>query len=263
MTKNALTTLDFSQLQTRKTNLAQYASTNSFLRRIELCGGNAYAKQGKIAPGNIGIPISKEEVKDLGKSVDLYLFAVRDKCLDLHGDKPLAVFDTTNPEYERIFWEAYDRDKYEEAGGEYDENGLPASPTVKLVVIKGANNSMTGYMQGPSFLVFERSTGEFYELYCSNASHRAEAKNMGLFLAVDDQLAEETGVEARGPIPCTFKGKFKDGGDFQYWVPVVTKCSEPFDNLPTMEIIAAQINKFLAAEIEGQDEEAEEGERAR
>ena len=66
MTENALTTYDFGKVKTRKnsTSLQKYASSNRFLRRIQVCGGDAFVKQGKIQPGHIGVPQSTEEILD-------------------------------------------------------------------------------------------------------------------------------------------------------------------------------------------------------
>ncbi len=257
---NALQTLDFGGAlpATRKTNLAKYASTNRFLRRIQVCGSDSYVKEGKIQPGNVGVPQSAEEIQDLGKSVDLLLLAVRDKCLDLNGEKPVAVFDESHEEYQRIFWEAYDRDKYEEDGGEFDENDMPISDGVKLTPIKGPNGQMTGCMHGPSFLVFERSTATFYELYLANASGREEAKRMEVFLPVSEADAEVLGCDPRGPSPCTLQGKYIKGAKFQWWAPQVLKCSEPFTNLPPMQQIVNQITEFISATIEGGEDEGED-----
>ena len=260
--ENALTTLDFGQIQTRKTNLTKYGSAGGkFLRRIQLCGGyDKYSKTGKIAVGHFGVPVSAEEITDLGPSVDLLLLAVRDKVLDMNVNPPLAVYDPANEEYQRVFWETYDYDAFIEAGGEVDENNLPAS-AVPLTVIP-----RTGTVQGPSFLVIERSTGQFYELFMSNVSGREEAKRMEVFLPIDAATAAENGVEQRGPIPCRLEGKYIEGKKHQWWAPESFKCSEEFTDLPDMAVIAAEIQKFMEATIEGgedQGEEIAEGERKR
>lgn len=258
---NALTTMDFGSTQTRKTDLTKFAPGGGrFLRRIQINDNNTYTKRGLISPGNIGIPVSKDKIIDLGESVDLLLFAVRDKCLDMnYGDKPLAVYDTTHEEFVRIFWEVYDRDKYLEDGGELDDNGLRSSEGVQLKPIKGLN----GFLHGPSFLTFERSTADFNELYLSNGSGREEANIMEVFLPISGSEAEEFGCEARDPLPCTLQGKYVPGKTFQWWAPEILKCSEPFDNLPPMPVILGKINAFTKDDIEGLEEETEEGERAR
>jgi len=263
MSENALTTLDFGGLAPRKTNaLANIATGGSrFLRRLQINDNNTYVKQGKIAPGNIGIPVSKDEITDLGSKVDLLLLTVREKCLDMnYGDKPLAVYRRDNPEFLRIYWEVYDQDKFEDAGGVLDDAGYPANAgAVKLPVIRGLN----GFLHGASFLVFERSTTEFYELFLSNGSGREEAKRMQVFLPIGAAEAEALGCDPRNPVPCTLKGKYIPGKTHQWWAPEVLKCSEPFDNLPGMDVIMAKINEFDNVEIEGEEEEAADGERAR
>ena len=257
---NAITALDFTGVNTKRTSLAKYGSgASKFLRRIQLCGGDRYVKAGKIKPGRIGVPLSDEEVTDLGESVDLILFAVRDKCIDLNQSPPLSVYNPEHPEYQRIFWETYDLDTYLESGGELDENNLPGV---------GGNlvqNKDTGTMQGPSFLVFERSTGEMYELFFGNASGREEAKRMEVFLPIDPATAAAHGVEQRGPIPCTLKGKFIQGKKFQWWAPETFKCSERFTNLQPATVIMAKINEFVTADVEGGEDTGEkvEGKRKR
>ena len=262
----ALTTLDFGGLKTRKTDVTKFSAGGSrFLRRMQVNDNNKYTKRkstdpGFIDPGNIGIPMSDTEILDLGEQVDLLLLAVREKCLDMnYGDKPLAVYDPNHEEFLRIFWEVYDQDKYEEAGGEFYENGLPSSDGVKRTPIRGLN----GFLHGASFLVFERSQAEFYELYLSNGSGREEAKRMEVFLPISEADAEELGCDPRDPLPCTLQGKYIPGKTHQWWAPEVLKCSEEFDNLPPMPVIVAKIQEFIQADIEGLEEEAEEGERAR
>lgn len=262
MSDNALTTLNFGGIQTRKTDLNKYGSTGTkFLRRIQLCGGyDKYSKTGKIAVGHFGVPISAEEITDLGPSVDLLLLAVRDKVLDMNVTPPLAVYDVSHPEYARVFWETFDKDAYVEAGGELDDNGLPSTAIALKVIPR------SGTVQGPSFLVIERSTGQFYELYMSNASGRQQAKHMEVFLPIDAATAEAAGVEPRGPIPCRLEGKYIEGKQNQWWAPESFKCSEEFTDLPDMAVITAEIQKFLSETIEGgedEGEEIEEGERKR
>ena len=90
----------------------------------------------------------------------------------------------------------------------------------------------TGCMWGPSFLVLERSTGKLYELFFGNASGRQEAGKLRPFLA--------------GPAPATLGIRYKKTPDYGWHVPVVTKCSEPFDpaNCPSGDEIRAEIEKF-------------------
>lgn len=260
--QNALQTLDFGAVKTRKTDLSKFSTGGSrFLRRLQLNDNNQYVKKGLISPGHWGIPVSAEEITDLGKKIDLLLFAVREKCLDMNGEKPLAVFEPTHPDFERIYWEVYDQDKFLAAGGQLTDDGLNDSPSVKLTPIRGLN----GFMHGASFLVFERSTSQLYELYLANGSGREEAKRMEVFLPIDGDTAESLGCEPRNPTPCTLQGKYINGKTHQWWAPEVLKCSDNMFDLPPMQTLVAEINKFVEADYEGGDdsEDAEEGERAR
>lgn len=91
----------------------------------------------------------------------------------------------------------------------------------------------SGCMWGPSFLVLERSTGCLYELFFGNKSGRNEAAKMRPFL------------ESRSP--ATLGIRYKKMPDYGWHVPVITKCSEPFDAEKikvTPEQITNEIKKF-------------------
>lgn len=113
----------------------------------------------------------------------------------------------------------------------------------------------TGCMWGPSFLVLERSTGKLYELFFGNKSGRNEAAKLRPFL---QQRA-----------PASMGIRYKKMPDYGWHVPVITKCSEPFDSenvKVTMEQIAEEIKKFRNPDkgAEKVDEEAaEQQKRAR
>jgi hypothetical protein len=94
----------------------------------------------------------------------------------------------------------------------------------------------TGCMWGPSYLVLERSTGKMYELYFGNKSGRQEAGKLIPFL---ETLA-----------PASLSIRYKKTPDYGWHVPVVRKCSEPFDsaNCPSDKDIKAEIEKFKSPE---------------
>ena len=89
---------------------------------------------------------------------------------------------------------------------------------------------------GPSFLVYERSTGRFLEFFCGNKSSRIESKKLFPFLPltqadIDAKAAagNEVGdLEPHGPIPVTLKVKVAENNKGVWHVPVVVKCSTPF-----------------------------------
>ncbi len=240
---NALQTLDFgsgelANVSAQKTDVKQYASAISFLRRVQLYGKDQRnGEEVLIQAGNWGIPMSKTEIKDLGKQIDIIPFAVRDKVLDTNPAVPVAVYDKTHDEYQRIMSEAVDED--------------------------GKVLKDTGIMFGPSFLVFERTTAQFYELFFGNASGREEGQRMAPFLPVFPADAERLGCDPSLPSPCTLKRKWVERGKYTWWAPVVTKCSLEFDSLPPMEDITKKIVDFTSAVIEGEEEEADDNERTR
>ena len=99
----------------------------------------------------------------------------------------------------------------------------------------------TGCMWGPSFLVLERSTGKLYELFLGNKSGRAEAGKMKPFLPVEGRPY---------PLPCTVNIRYKKGKDYGWHVPVIIKCSEPFDPEKCVppEKVLKEIEKFMHPE---------------
>jgi len=94
----------------------------------------------------------------------------------------------------------------------------------------------SGCMWGPSFLVIERSTGKLYELFFGNASGRNEAGKLRPFLPTKDSP----------PTPATLSIRYKEAKDYGWHVPVIKKCSEPFDpsDCPADDLIQAEIVKF-------------------
>lgn len=114
-------------------------------------------------------------------------------------------------------------------------------------------------MFGPSFLIYERSTGQFLEFFCGTKSARAEARKIYPYCPVsqDDIDAaarrgeDVSGMVPHGPIPVTLKSKLVERGSYSWHVPVALKCSSPFTKLPLAEVIYKEIAKFLAVKKEG------------
>jgi len=100
----------------------------------------------------------------------------------------------------------------------------------------------TGCMWGPSFLVVERSTGKMYEMFFGSPSGRISAAKLRPFLPVEGSPSQ----------PVTLSSELKTG-KFRYYVPVVSKCSEPFDSSAmqvSSEQIVEEVGKFLNPEKE-------------
>lgn len=201
-----------------------------FLQRIQLVTKGKYVDTGKIKPGRYGVPQSGgEEILDLGESIDILPLAVRAKALDMRDrDAIIAVYDMNLPEFERI------------------------------KTLSAETNSSC--MWGPSFLVIERSTGNFYEFFMGNKSARQESGKVRPFLPISQAKAEAVGEEPHGPIPCTLKTRYVQRRDYGWHVPVVTKCSEPFVNLPPLEQVRTEVEKFAAAKDNGIERVSEQEE---
>ena len=229
MSSNALATVDFNQLPSvsavSEAAFEEMSRGGDFLPRVQLVTKGKYVDKGLIKPGHYGIPVSADEITDLGDSIDILPLAIRPKAIDM-SDKPVvSVYDETDPEFKRI----------------------AAQSSVQT----------SGCQYGLSFLVIERSTGKFLELFFGSKSHRPEAKKVYPKLPLSQQDidrkaaggADVTGMEPHGPIPVTLKAKYIER-EFSWHVPVVLDCSTPFTKLPLTERIVAEIQKFLTAKTE-------------
>lgn len=189
----------------------------SFLQRLQLVTKGRYVELGKIKPGHYGVPQQGgDEIADLGPQIDILPLNVRMKAIDMNDKENVLVnYERDSDEFKRI-----------EAASE-------------------ESNSMC--MWGPTFLVFERSTGTFYELFFGNKSARIAAPALVAFLPVSQEKAERLGIEAHGPLAATLSARYIKKPTFGWHVPVITKCSEPFTNLPSIEVAQAEVAKFVSA----------------
>lgn len=212
--------------------LDKVAKGSDFLPRLQLVTKGKYVDTGKIKPGHFGVPQSGgEEILDLGDSVDIIPFMFRPKAMDVSDREAIVtVFDNTeDPQFKRI--------------------------------IAAPKNS--GCFWGPTFLVFERSTGKFYEYFFNNASGRTEAGKIRPFLP----------SEANGGLPsaCTISSRYKTKGEWGWHVPVITQCTMEFDTVPTLEQVNETVEKFKAmkggvekvTDPEDKDEAGSKSKRAR
>lgn len=229
MSKNELAALSSFPVSAALVALREQQPETMYLERIQLCGSCKYVKKGKIGPGRYGVPQAEGEILDLGESIDVVPFAVIDKALDTKADPtPLSVFDPNDP----VFIDIKERSK--------------------------TKNS--GCMWGVAILLFERNTGKFYEWFCGNKSSRISANHVALYLPVSESQAKEFKLEAQNPQPMTLSAKFVEG-EFSYHVPVVSKCSTPFTNLPDTAAAVKESTKFLNPKTN--DTELAEGSRSR
>lgn len=198
----------------------EVAKSSEFLSRIQLITKGKYVDQGKIPPGRWGVPQAG------GEEIE-DLGAAIDIIPFAVRPKSLDVSDR-----EAII------SSYDIKSDEFQR-------------IKAAPKN-TGCMWGPSFLVLERSTGKLYELFFGNKSGRQEASKLRSFLP----------TEANEGMPSTasISIRYKQAKDYGWHVPVVKKCSEPFDpdNVKVSpEDIQKEIEKFLNPD-EGVEKVSEE-----
>ena len=192
-----------------------------FIPRLQLISKGKYVNTNKISPGHWGVPqVGGEEVADLGTSIDVIPLAARPKAMDVSDtDAIITVYDTQNPEFKRI--------------------------------IEAPKNS--GCMWGPTYLVYERSSKSFYELFFGNASGRAEAGKLRPFLPNDGKVSV-----------ATLNIRYKSSKSFSGWhVPVIVKCMMPFKELPPIEKINDTIQKFMSTEPVVEKAPEQETKRAR
>jgi hypothetical protein len=246
MSKNELAVKELANVPALGLDMASevflgLSKSSEYLERLQLYTKGKAIDQGLIPPGHYGIPHSDDNIEDLGVEIDVLPLVCRPKALDMR-DKDAIV---TN----------------------YD----PESAQFKEIEALGKVTN-SGCMFGLTFLIFERSTGKFYELFCGTKSMRTESGKIGAFLPISPATAEsietKTGkpCKPRGPLPCTLKAKYVTKGDWGWHVPVCSACTDPFDNLPDVDTLIAEQEKFMAmknTEVEKVEETTTTKKRAR
>jgi len=228
MSENALILMNLEQLPSTQIgtdqDFAAIAKSSNFLPRLQLYTKGKAVNRKLVGPGNYGVPLSEDEVTDLGDEIDILPLARRPKAIDMSDiENIISVYDVNDPEFQRISKTAEQKDSH--------------------------------CMFGPSFLVYERSTGQFLEFFCGTKSMRTEAKKVFPYLPLTPAMIEANpdlmGQKPHGPIPVTLKSKLVERGTYSWHVPVAMKCSTPFTKLPSAEMIYKEIEKFLAVKKEG------------
>lgn len=192
--------------------------SNAFIERIQLYTKGAAVDQHKILSGHYGIPRG-DDIEDLGLSIDIIPLVMRPKALDMRDrDVPVCIYERDSVAFKEI----------EEMAQESD----------------------SGCMVGLTFLVFERSTGKFYEFFCGNKSMRNEAQKIVNYLALTAAAAEQLTlrlgrqIDPRPAKQCTLNVKYVTKGKWGWHVPVCVDCSTPFTNFPPADVARAEMEKF-------------------
>lgn len=201
------------------------AKSSDFLARLQLYTKGKAINKKLVLPGNYGIPVTDDEVTDLGDEIDILPLARRPKAIDLKDTENIvAVYDVNDPEFTRIQAQSAQKE--------------------------------SGCMYGPSFLVFERSTGQFLEFFCGTKSSRTEAKRIFPYLPLSQAMIDAnpnaaSNQQPHNAMPVTMKSRLVEKGQWSWHVPVAVKCSTPFSSLPSAKVIVEEIKKFLGAKREG------------
>ena len=208
-------------------------SSGGFLKGLKLYSKGSAIDKGQIAPGHYGVYISKEEILDLGTSIDLVVWCRRPFAIDMNDKKNLIrSYDPASEEFQAIQEKTKEKNSHCQAGIE--------------------------------FLVYERSTSEFYVWFCGSASALRAAGELAGYMPVDELTATSEETEVRGPIPVNCSVRLIEG-EFTYHVPVIDKSTTPFTKLPEEKEIVDQITKFCnpkTDKVEAADE-SEQTSRAR
>lgn len=211
-----------------------------FLGRIQLYSDNSDAcKLNLIQKGHFGIPLGGDKIHDLGVSIDLYLVAIKAKAVDLSDlDNIIESVDPESKEYRRIVETADDK-----------------------------TLSDTGCMYGPAYLVFERTTGKFYEYFCGSKSARYASGEFNHYLDKATRLALEMDVkdnEPDGPRPITLTAELIKRGKYIWHVPKTSDCVVEFTKLPTKEDKDKEERRFFAPpQATAETVEAPQGRKSR
>jgi len=232
MSDNALVPTNFEQLPSTQIGgddlYTELAKGGDFLGRLQLYTKGKAVNKGQIPPGHYGIPESDDEIIDLGTSVSILPLARRPKAIDMTDSEALVIsYDMQSPEFQRI-------------------QAKSAEPESHCQF-------------GPSFLVYEQSQNRFLEFFCGNKSNRIEAKKLFPYLpltqaAIDAKAANGENVAdlaPHDPIPVTLKVKLAENKRGSWHVPVVSACAIPFDRVPTIKVIAREIERFLTTKSNG------------
>lgn len=188
-------------------DFAKYASRKGFLTPIMFSSKGKSVLDGKkhIPPGNYFVK-DGEDAQDLGSSIDVIVLARGKKAIDFSNrDQLIVCHDADSDEFKRI----------EAESGESDSK----------------------CMEGPRYLVVERTTGQFYELFCASAGLKSASVLLNGFLPTEEGISQATTLSSKYR-----KTKFGSQHD-----PVVLPCSTPFNALPPAEQIVAEIKKFIEA----------------
>ena len=188
-------------------------SSSAFLQRMQLYSkGKSGAAGTIIDSGHFGIPRSSDDIVDLGTSVDMLVIARKAKAIDMSDTDNIIVSNS------------------------------PADAEFKRIVDLADNTRDSGCAYGPTYLVYERSTSSFYELFMGNKSGRYASGKINEFLP--------SLVDGTPTFPTmTLNSEYITKGKWNWFAPKPTAGLTAID-LPDAEALKSEIEKFMKAEGE-------------
>jgi len=136
-------------------SLSKSAGKSDFTRRVKLFVAGKNVDLDQIKKGNFGFFASKEDLVDLGQSMDVLVIARKAKAVDLSDTSNVIVEnDVNSPEFQRIMADADVKD--------------------------------SGCSFGPCYLLYERTTDTFLEFFCGNKTARYESSVINSYLPTAD-----------------------------------------------------------------------------
>lgn len=120
-------------------NALTVANNQDYFPRIKLCQGNAKeVLQGKVSKGgNYGLVKGKDDIEDLGNSIDVVICAGRPKAMRT-GEQIITIFEEDSDEFKKIMAESKTKDSGCFYGPEY------------LLYIPAAQTFATFFMNNPT-----------------------------------------------------------------------------------------------------------------
>lgn len=188
-------------------------SSSSFLQRMQLYSkGKSGASGTIIEGGHFGIPKSSDDILDLGKSVDLLVIARKAKAIDMSDTDNIIVSNS------------------------------PADAEFKRIVDLADNTRDSGCAYGPTYLVYERSTSSFYELFMGNKSGRYASAKINEFLP--------SVVDGTPTFPTmTLASEYITKGKWNWFAPKPSAGLTAID-LPSADVLKSEIERFMKPEGE-------------
>lgn len=184
----------------------------SYLPYISLYGGNSNAaKEGKIGIGCYGLVRQKDKIEDLTKEFECLPLSLRFKAMQILDGNIISQYN-------------------------------PKSAAFAMIQEKAAIKD-SGCMYGIEFLFWVPNLPAqcFATFYCNSKTSRREAPNIRGFCP--SQGTQTT--KGHGPIPMILKSHLIKTDKYTWHGPVATPCSTQIANLPSVEEMMEQVNKFV------------------